>query len=79
MWNMRIAEITRKKDCDKKKEKSVTLDVDSPTVEESFTSSESQETISKNVTTERDPMMLAKKVKSLDNSDSKLYFCINIY
>lgn len=64
-WNIRIAETTRKKDTDKKKDKPVTVDLESPTAEEALLSSESFEAVR-----EKDPITLSKKNKSLDSSDS---------
>lgn len=65
VWNIRIAEVTRKKDSDKKKEKPMTVDVETSTTEDP---SESQE--NRNSIGERDQTILSKKVKSLDSSDS---------
>lgn len=65
-WNLRIADVTRKKDNDKKKDKIVSVDIDNASAEESFMSTESLE--NKNISRDKD--VLSKKVKSLDSSDS---------
>lgn len=72
VWNGRMAEVTRKKDGDKKKEKSMTTDADTPPVEELLSSSETQENVIRNSIEDKDPITLSKKVKSFDNSDSML-------
>lgn len=68
---MRITDVTRKKDGDKKKEKPPAVDIDTPTLEDSSVFSESQENVNRNSVGDRDLVTLSKKVKSLDGSDSK--------
>lgn len=69
-WNIKIVEVTRKKDIDKKKDKPITVDLDNSPSEEALISIESQENVNKIVPGERNSVILSKKVKSLDSSDS---------
>lgn len=67
-WNFRITEVTRKKDGDKK-DKPVTVELESPAAEEVFIFSESQENLT---LAEKESVTISKKVKSIDSSDSML-------
>ncbi|KAJ8957069.1 hypothetical protein NQ318_007282 [Aromia moschata] len=64
-WNLRLSEATKKKDTDKKKEKSVSTDLDSPSGEDI----PDDQHICDQPEGKDSGGVLTKKIKSLDNSD----------
>ncbi|KAJ8969758.1 hypothetical protein NQ314_001595 [Rhamnusium bicolor] len=68
-WNIKLSEAIRKKDSDKKKEKSVQIDIDNPNAEEINTAEIPDEPINNEQEEKESSNLITKKIRSLDNTE----------
>lgn len=74
-WNMRLSESFKKKDIDKKKDRTSHTDLDSPITPDSRSlNNQMGDSEIRNSNTETTPNTITKKIRSLDQSDGELIF-----